>query len=145
MMENRKTPVPPRDAGHRARRAVTWPPVRSNDPDVPAGPRGTVGTRREVDAAGVRATEARPWLFWRANRVFNPSGGDERGVTTRTRAGPGFDVGTDGDEVDGDISGRTLCVMDVRAASGGASVDGRGCLFLGLVEIFERVQAPTKV
>ena len=72
---------------------------------------------------------------------FQSIGRDERGVTTRTRAGPGFDVGTDGDEVDGDISGRTLCVMDVRAASGGASVDGRGCLFLGLVENFERVHA----
>jgi hypothetical protein len=72
---------------------------------------------------------------------FQSIGRDERGVTTRTRAGPGFDVGTDGDEVDGDISGRTLCVMDVRVASGGASVDGRGCLFLGLVENFERVRA----
>lgn len=76
---------------------------------------------------------------------FQSIGRDERGVTTRTRAGPGFDVGTDGEEVDGDISGRTLCVMDVRAASDGASVDGRGCLFFGLVEKFERVQAPTKV
>jgi len=76
---------------------------------------------------------------------FQSIGRDEREVTTRTRAGPGFDVGTDGDNIDGDISGRTLCVMDVRAASGGASVDGRGCLFLGLVENFERVQAPTKV
>ena len=77
---------------------------------------------------------------------FQSIGRDERGVTTRTRAGPGFDVGTDGDEIDGDISGRTLCVMDVRAASGGASVDGRGCLLRGgLVENFERVQAPTKV
>jgi hypothetical protein len=75
---------------------------------------------------------------------FQSIGRDERGVTTRTRAGPGFDVRTDGDEVDGDISGRTLCVMDVRVASGGASVDGRGCLFLGLVENFERVSA-TKV
>ena len=76
---------------------------------------------------------------------FQSIGRDERGVTTRTRAGPGFDVGTDGEEGDGDISGRTLCVMDVRAASDGASVDGRGCLFFGLVEKFERVQAPTKV
>jgi hypothetical protein len=74
---------------------------------------------------------------------FQSIGRDERGVTTRTRAGPGFDVCTDGDEIDGDISGRTLCVMDVRAASGGASVDGRGCLF-GPSKILSAF-TPTKV
>ena len=76
---------------------------------------------------------------------FQSIGRDERGVTTRTRAGPGFDVGTDGDEIDGDISGRTLCVMDVRVASGGASVDGRAVCSSGWSKILSAFKRPQKL
>ena len=76
---------------------------------------------------------------------FQSIGRDERGVTTRTRAGPGFDVGTDGDEVDGDISGRTLCVMDVRAASGGPQLMVAAVCSSGWSKILSAFKRPQKL
>ena len=76
---------------------------------------------------------------------FQSIGRDERGVTTRTRAGPGFDVGTDGDEIDGDISGRTLCVMDVRAASGGPQLMVGAVCCSGWSKILSAFKRPQKL